>query len=450
MEPEKIIETLKDRLEGESLDAFEICFIGEDRLSVEARNGEVESFSQVKHAGVAVRALKDHKMGWGSSTDLSSGAVERLVSCVVADVNEASPSEESVIPKPPKTKKTGPEDSIPEKKGRPFGEIPESQKIAVALKLEKEAKAADTRIARVRQPLYEESVRRVAISNSYGVHRNASRGIVSCEVRAVAEANGVSESGWDFSFTPRFEDLDVEGTARRAALRSVSLLGAAPLPTGRYDIVLEPRPAAQFLRLIAPSFFADNVQRSKSAIAQKKGKAVYSKLITIMDDGLLPDGFASFPFDDEGVPRRRTTLVKEGFITNWLYDSQRAAREGKISTGNSSRSSIHKPASINVSNCFIKEGDADKLLQVAGKGFLVTDVMGLHTANPVTGDFSLGAEGFCIEAGGKGRPVRGVIVAGNIHELLGRVAAVGRDLKFTANYGAPSLLIMEVQVSGAG
>jgi len=304
----------------------------------------------------------------------------------------------------------------------------------------------------VRQPLYEESVRHVVIHNSYGVHKNSSRGIVSCEVRAVAEADGDIESGWDFSFSPRFEDLDFEGAARRAAERSVELLGARPLATGRYDVVFEPRPASQLLRLAAPSFFADNVQRKKSAIADKKGRAVFSRLISIIDDGLLPDGYGSFPFDDEGVPRRKTTLVKEGVITNWLYDSQRAARDKKQSTGSRSRVSVHKPAGINISNCYVKEGDQEpaKLLAAAKKIFLVTDVMGLHTANTVTGDFSLGAEGFLVEDGLKKRPVRGVLISGNIHELLAGVAAVGADLKFAGGHGAPSLFVAEVQVSGAG
>ncbi len=454
MEPEKIINELKDRLESESLDAFEICFIGERRFSVEARGGEVESFAKVDQRGVAVRALKDHRIGWGSSTDFTASSLDRLVTSVVANVEEAAPSEESVIPKPVKARKgrESSEGGIVEKKGTPLGEIPESKKIAVAIELERLAKNESPKIARVRQPLYEESIRQVMIFNSHGINRSASRQIASCEVRAVAEEGPDQESGWDFSFSPRFEDLDVAAAAKSAARRSLSLLGAAPLPTGRYDIVFEPRPAAQLLRVLAHSFFADNVQRGKSAIAGKKGKAIYSPLVTIIDDGLYPDGFGSFPFDDEGVQKRRTILVKEGVVTNWLYDTQRAARDGKLSTGSSHRSSVHKTASIAVSNCCVGQGDTNqaKLMSMAQKGFLITDVMGLHTANPVTGDFSLGAEGFQLENGAKGRAVRGVIVAGNIHDLLKRVAAVGTDLKFIANHGSPSIFIPEVQLSGAG
>jgi PmbA protein len=452
MEPEKIIELLKGRLEGESLDAYEICYISESRLAVEARNGEIESFSRVSENGVALRVVKDHKMGMASSTDLCCEALAKLVSSVVLNVEEVSPSEESVIPGPEKTRKVRTEPVLVEKEGRTLGEVSESQKMKMALKLEREAKAVDKRIARVRQPLYEETTRKVVILNSNGIFKSAERGIASCEVRAVAFENGESESGWAFSFSPRFDDLDCSTTAKMASERAVSLLGAKPIPTGRYNVMLETRPASQLLRLLLPSFFADNVQRGKSAIKDKKGKAVLSPLITIIDDGRLPDGFASFPFDDEGVTRHRTIIVKEGVITNWLYDTQRALKDGKTSTGNSHRASIHKVAAINVTNCFIAPSDTDpaKLLSSIQKGFLVTDVMGLHTANPVTGDFSLGAEGFSIEGGLKADPVRGVLISGNIHELLHRVAAVGSDLHFLANYGSPTMLIPDVWVSGAG
>jgi PmbA protein len=451
MEPEKIINVVKDRVESESPDAYEICFLGTERLSVEARDGQVESFSRTQQCGIAVRVLKDGRMGWASSTDLASPALDRLITSAVANACEASSSPEATIPKPSRKSGKKPLEKISEKEGAPLQEISEAKKIATAIELERIARTTDPRIVRVRQPLYEESVRLVAIENSNGISRIAKRQIAACEVRAIAEEKGTSESGFEYSFSPRFEDLDVEGTARRAALRSVSLLGAKPLPTGRYNVVFESRPAASLIRLLAPSFFADNVQRKKSAIAEKKGVSLYQKLVTIIDDGLLPDGFGSFPFDDEGMPRQKNFLVKDGVIVGWLYDAQRAAREKRISTGSSYRLSIHKPPAISTSNCYVKAGEMlpERLLVMAGKCFLITDVMGLHTANSVTGDFSLGAEGFYVENGVKGHPVRRVIVAGNIHDLFARVVAIGNDLKFLANYGSPSIFVPDVQISGS-
>ena len=310
--------------------------------------------------------------------------------------------------------------------------------------------ASSPKIKRVRQPLYEEEMRHVAVFNSHGVIQDAKRSMTSCEVRAIAESNGVLESGWDFYFSPRFEDLDIGTTAKNAAQRALSRLGGKLLKTGRYNVVFDCRAAANLLRLLTPSFFASNVQRKKSAIASKKGEKIYNPAVTIVDDGLRPDGFGSFPFDDEGVPRRKNYLVRNGVVNDWLYDAARAARDKRSSTGNCTRPSIHKLPDIDISNCYLSEGDKSLkvLLSMADKGFYVTDVMGLHTANIVTGDFSLGAEGFCIEDGLKGGPIRGVIVAGNVHDIFKDVAALGVDLKFVGSYGAPSMLVPLLQISG--
>jgi PmbA protein len=449
MEPEHLITQLKNRLEGETVDAFEICFIGGRRLSVEARDGMVESLARADERGVAVRVIKDKKMGWASSTDLSDEALTGLVESAVISMHEVSPSEESQIAYTDE-KKSGPAPRLNEKKGRPLEGVLDDEKIEIALSLEREAKAADRRITRVRQPLYEERVRHVMIFNSNGMRRDFRRAMTACEVRAIAESNGRSESGWEFHFSPRFDDLNAEEAAKTAAGRALSMLGAGSLHTGKYTVVFDSRAAANLVRLIAPSFFANNIQRKKSSLAGKKGERIYHEGVTIIDDGLMPDGYGSFPFDDEGVPRRKNFLVKDGIIVDWLYDQARAARDKRGSTGSSYRASIHDSPSINVSNCYLSAGtlDQEKLFSKTGNGFFVSELMGLHTANPVTGDFSLGAEGFLIENGRKGRPIRGVMVAGNVHELFKNIEAVGSDLKFIASYGAPSILVPAVQISG--
>lgn len=453
MEPESIINTVKDRIEAEALDAFEICFVGNAKLSVEARNGEAESFSRGEQRGIAVRVLKNKRIGWASSTDMSPSALGYLLKSVMANVKEISQSEEAVIPKPRRVRKGASQlpHQIDEKPGKPLSDIPDSEKIALAIELERATKQQDERITKVRQPLYEEITRHVSIVNSNDLKQTAKRQMTLCAVRAIAQENGDSESGYDFSFSPRFEDLDAEGTAKKAALRAVALLGAKPVSTGKYNIVFEPRAAASLVRLLVTSFYADNVQRKKSAVADKRGKLVYSKLVNIIDDGLLPDGFGSFLFDDEGVPKRKITLVENGIILNWLYDSQRAARDKRISTGSSRRQSIHKPPQIGVSNCFLDRGDVSfhGVLKMANNGVLITDLIGLHTANPITGFFSLGAEGFHIHNGEKGSPVRGILISGNVHDLFSKLAATGSDFQFFTHYGSPSFLVPDMQVSGA-
>ncbi len=449
MKLESTIERLKKIFESELVDAFEIFCIERKHLFVEAKEKNANLFAHSKETGVAIRVIKNKKMGWASSTDFSEGALAQLVKSAITSADEVTPSEEACFPHPYKEISES-YNQLNEEKGMLLEEIPDEEKIEIAFTLEREALAADKRISRVRQPLYEEFIRRVIIYNSNGIERDYKRQMTTCEVKAIAEDKGASEVGWDFQFSPRFEDLNPKQVAATAAQRAVSLLGAGSLPSGKYAVVFDSRVAASLVRLAAPSFFAHNIQRKKSPLAGKKGQKIYDDCVTIIDDGLMPFGWGSFPFDDEGAPKQKNILVKNGVVIEWLYDQARAVKDKKASTGNSYRASVHDVPVININNCYLLPGKVsqDELLLRAESGLFISEVMGLHTANLVTGDFSLGAEGFLIRNGIRDSPVRGVIVAGNVHELFGNVKAIANDLRFIMNFGAPSIFVPDVQISG--
>lgn len=437
MELQKSIQGAVRKLEAQGVDAFEVVGMAERTLIVEARQQMVESFRRSEGRGMAIRVVKGGRMGFASTTDIAPHAVEQAVGQVLSSMREAMPSDEAVIP--PAQESDG---RIEESEGRPLGEIPDEEKVRVALLLESAAVAADSRIARVLHPRYEETARELTVVNSRGVRVTARRGLCLCELKAVASDGADSEGAYEFSFSPRFEGLAPEATARLAASRAVDKLGARPVPAGVVPVVFAPRAAAGLVKLAAPSFFADHVQRGRSILASRRGERAYHPDVSIVDDGLLADGFGSFPFDGEGIPRRRTVMVLGGVIEGWLYDGARAARDGVASTGSCLREGLRALPAIGVGNCFLKGGERspEELVREAGRGLLVTDLIGLHTANAISGDFSLGAEGFLIEAGVAGAPVRGVTIAGNVHELFRQVAGVGHDFRLTTEYGAPSFL----------
>lgn len=411
MELESALKNAVKKLEGESVDAFEVVGIAEDSLVVEAKRQMVGSFRRSASRGLAVRVVEGKRMGWSATTDIGAKAVGRAVGQALSAVDVVAKSDEAVIATP-----QDPEGDFAEQLGRSLGEINDDEKIRMALKLESTAIAFDSRIVRTRNPRYEESVWSVSVINSNGISVRARRGLVSCELRAIASDDSGSESAYDFDFSPRFEDLDVEGVARRAAKRALSKLGAQKLEKGSLPVIFENRAASSMVRILAPSFFADNVQRGKSALTDKIGEKLYCPLITIVDDGLMSGGFGSFPFDGEGIPMRRTIMVRDGRVDAWLYDSPRAMRDGVMSTGNCRRSGLRSSPGIGVTNCFLKGGKdgVDGLCAGVDKGLLVTDLLGTHTANTISGDFSLGAEGFLLEGGKKTSPVRGITIAGNV------------------------------------
>ena len=190
-----------------------------------------------------------------------------------------------------------------------------------------------------------------------------------------------------------------------------------------------------------------------------KGKLktkIASDIVTLIDDPLMEKGLASIPFDDEGVATYTKAVIGEGILNTYLYNLKTAKKDGVESTGNASKASYASPIGTSPSNFYIKPGnnDIDELKKLLGKGLLITEVQGLHSgANPVSGDFSLGAKGFLIKNGLIERPVEQITIAGNFYKILLDIVDLGSDLKFgipsgSSCFGSPSVIVKEMSVAG--
>jgi PmbA protein len=276
-------------------------------------------------------------------------------------------------------------------------------------------------------------------------------------VTAVAEEMGESEMGWDFDISHFFNDLDAERVGQLAGRKALERLGGKRIPTGVYSVLLRNHVASEFLSLLAHSFLADQVQKGKSHLKGRQGEKVFSSLLNLVDDGLYSKGISTAPIDGEGMPSQRSSLVTQGKLNGFLYDRYWAHRENRSSaeghmgsTGNSRRYGIKTPPGVGISNFFIEPGGYPypELIQHLFQGLVVEEVMGLHTVNPISGDFSLGCSGDWIERGERVHPVKSIAIAGNLFELFQKVVGVGEDLKFFGAVGSPSLLVKDLLVSG--
>lgn len=164
----------------------------------------------------------------------------------------------------------------------------------------------------------------------------------------------------------------------------------------------------------------------------------------------MKGGVATSPFDDEGIPKRRTVLVKDGILSTFLYDSYTARKDKAASTGNAIRSSFKALPSVGITNFFLEKGGTrrEELIASTDKGLYVMEIMGMHTADPVSGDFSLGVNGLWIERGEFSFPVHGVTIAGNVLDLLNSIDAIGDDLEFYGSLGSPTIRISNLLISG--
>lgn len=431
-------------LRARALDGYEIMLGASRNLSIEVKEQKVDTFKCSAPVGASIRVLKDRRMGFSFSTSLEEPDLARMIDNAV--VGAAAQTEDVChgFPSPA---------ACPDIAGMfddRLSEIGEEKKIGRTMELERLVLAADPRVSKIRKSSYGESSYRVFLRNSRGVEGEYRGTSVSSSVSAIAEADGDSQMGWDFGFSTHFDEVSVAEIAGRAAKKAAGLLGAGKLATMRCPAVLDNYVATEILEVLAPSFLAENVQKGKSLLAGRLGEKLFASVLRIRDDGTLPGGMATTPFDGEGVPHHDTVLVEEGRLLGFLYDTFYACRDGQHSTGNAARGGVKSPPHMGVTNFFIEKGrvPATALLEGIGTGVLITDVMGMHTANPVSGDFSVGAAGFLIENGTVSGPVKGFAIAGNIVELFRNVELVGDDLRFFGAVGAPSLLIAALDVSG--
>lgn len=290
-----------------------------------------------------------------------------------------------------------------------------------------------------------------AMANTMGVA--AAKTVTACSVicEVLAEDAGRAEAGWNVAQTRFARDLDPASVAMETAEDVIRSLGGGPIPTGLYPVVVHPRVGTQFLDLLTEALSAEEVQMGRSFLKGKVGARIASDAVSIDDDPLRAGGIASESHDDEGVPHRLLSVVSGGILNSYLYDLRSAARAGTDSTGHGSRAGLAAAPSPDATNFYLRPGDADAadLLAADRRVFLLREVMGLHMADPMTGEFSLGASGDLYENGRFSKAVRGVTIAGTIADVFAGVEAVANDLRWYGAVGAPSLLIRELSIAGA-
>jgi PmbA protein len=325
----------------------------------------------------------------------------------------------------------------------------------LALTVERVALAADERLVGVEAAVYADSDEQVAIASSAGVAGEYESSSCYAYLQALAEGEGARETGLGFGLARGPRELDPEAIGAEGAARALEMIGAGKPASRACPVVLDETVAASFAGLIGGSLSAKAVQRGRSPFAGRLEAEVASPAFQLHDDGRLPEGPASAPFDAEGVPRRRTALIEDGRLLSYLYDTYTANRVGASSTGNAARQGYRSLPSVSTSNLVIAPGSLtlEQLLAEAGEGVYVTDVAGLHSGvNPVTGVFSVGASGRMIREGALAEPVREFTIAGELVGMLGAVSAAGAEprwVPFGGSVSTPPLLIAEMAISGS-
>ncbi|WP_256622055.1 TldD/PmbA family protein [Methanolobus chelungpuianus] len=419
-------------------DEAEILIIEDHKTSVDIRKDEIEGAKENISQGLGIRAIVNGAVGF-ASTNIMSHTEDAARSAVrSAKVRERDPDWRSLPYASEYPKVSGIMDPELEHMGL-------DACILQALNMVEGAKEVPGVI--VTSGSFSRSAGKRVIMNTNGVEVEESSTGVSGFADVITTKGDIS-TAYDFAISRR-NDIDFAAIGRNAAKLSRSSQHGISIEPHRTDVILHPFAFADLLgSAFIPSIDADNVQKGRSNLKGRLGEQIATSNLSITDDGLLEGGIETGRSDDEGVPSQRTKVIENGVFRSYLYDTYTAGKDNVKSTGNASRGSYFSTPSVGPRNFIIDHPGTD-VIEDTHKGIYVNTVIGAHTANSISGDFSVEARNaFTIKDGQIDQPVRSLMISGNIFEMLGRINGAGTDIRKVGGVLTPSIRFPDTSVVG--
>jgi PmbA protein len=424
-------------------DAF---MVEEELQTVQVRLGTVESLKHARENRCSLRIFTGSGSASATTSDLSTGALARLVDESVRLAEVARRDEHTGLPAPETLARDVPDLDLWDAEGHGMGV---EDKIDWARRAETAALEADPRVRNSEGAEFYDRQGRVAYASSGGFAGGFRVSSFALSVTPVASDDGDMERDYWYTAARHLADLDgPEEVGREAARRAVRRLGGRKGQTVEVPVVFDPETAASLVRSLAVAASGPSLYRGTSFLIGQYGRTVASPRVTIVDDPLMPQGLGSRPFDGEGLPSRPTVLVDRGVLASYLLDTYSARRLGLSATGHAARED-GGGVTVGYTNLYLEPGPwtPEEILRSVDRGLYVTELIGFGM-NFATGDYSRGAVGFWIEGGELAYPVEEITVAGNLRQMLQDVEMVGRDLTFRDQTAAPTLKIARLTVAG--
>lgn len=407
-------------------------------LSTTVRMGDIETVEFTQDRGFSLTVYLDKQKGSASSNDFSPKAVEQTLAAALRIARYAEPDPYS-----------GLAESSDLADPQQFVDLdlyhPESVSVEEATFWAKEcedfARAHDKRIVNSEGASF-------GLNDSYQVYGNSNGFLagtpttsysLSCAVVA-KDTKGDMQRDYDYSVSRMLKGLESTKTVgEQAALRTVRRLSPQKIKTGQYPVIFSPDVAPGLLSNFSSAISGGNLYRRSSFLLDKLNQVIFPDWMQIQERPHLPRSLSAANYDAEGVATQDRDIVKEGVLQTYLLSSYSARRLGMKTTGHAS--GIH--------NWLVQPtvSGLSELLQIAGRGILVTELMGFGV-NIVTGDYSQGIAGFWVENGELQYPVQEVTIAGRLQDMFKHILAIGGDIDKRRNIQTGSILIESMTVAG--
>jgi len=418
---------------------------------VRAYQGEVESLTSATTSGVGVRVLVDTpdgaRVGFASAGSLAPDVVDAVLADARDNARFATPDATVAFAEP-----DGVAAATLQLEDPTLSSVPTDRKIALAIELERAARARDARVRQIDEAAYGDATVESALASTTGIRSSARRSMAWLSVAAIANGSGRDQTGYSSTAARGVDGLDVQATADQAVLRATRLLGATKPGSAHCAVVFDPRVTATLLAVVSSALSGESVTKGRSFFAERMGETVAAPIVTLVDDPTDPRHLSSSQADGEGLACRRNVLIDEGMLKGFVFDTVSARRAGTSSTGSAVRGGYAGTPSAGCRALALAPGvlDFEGVLEEVGDGVYVQSVTGVHSGvNTISGDFSVGAEGLRISGGALGEPLREMTVASTLQRLLLDVAVVGADVEWLPGLAAgQTLAVRDAALSG--
>jgi PmbA protein len=432
---------------GQGASGAEVIIVEDEAFSVQVRMRAVDTLKSAREKRLGLRLCFGQRSATTATSDFSLDSLRRLLDDTVAMARAAAEDPFSGLPEPgaftgdlPDLELWDPEPAA----------LPVEERIALATAAESAALDYDPRITNSEGGEYSHQEGRVVFANSHGFTGEYRGSSVVLSVAPVAADNGgMQRDGW-YSFQRRLRSLESpEVIGRTAAQRALRRLGARKVATQHAPVVFDPDMAASLLRTLCNAASGSTIYRSASFLTGRLEQPVASANLIVVDDGRMVGHLGSRPFDGEGLPTRRTVVIRDGVLASYLLDTYTGRKLGMASTGNASRA-LGQPPTVSPTNCHIVPGPhtPEEIIRSVDRGLYLTEMIGFGV-NLVTGDYSRGAAGIWIEKGELTHPVEEITIAGNLKDMLLQIEMIGNDLEWRGPIAAPTLKIARMTIAGA-
>lgn len=435
-------------------DDAEACVLERRGLEHKLEKNYVKLATAEISVGRGLRVMKDHRLGFSFTTDMNNddAPVEKALSIsrLGKELKEFS------FPSGAKT-------SVVEKTyDRRLADLPLDygvqaceEGIRGALEVDKEINVTGGRVRYGVETLY--------VANSRGLEAEDRVTYLFAEVDTVLKRNGVS-TGTETYWSKQM-DADFSEIGKRSARWTLDTSNPKKMEGGKMTVLFHPLALRSMMEFVlVPALYADRARKGESVYSDRMGETVADEGISFFDDPKMPNGPNSGMMDDEGTPSSRTDLIVKGKLESFLYDGLVASEYAEKTTSSAMKvarlSNIRQfkyPPRISARN-FVLEGSGkpvDDLIAETSDGVLVHSVLGAHTSNPASGDFSVSSPRLLrIENGEISHPVTSVMITGNFPKLLSNISGVGDDRRrMKGSIGAlgiisPSVRFEDVLVIG--